>query len=86
MTVERRSTYWFIYLILAAVTALEIWITTLGLNRGVQTPILLALSVVKASLVAAFFMHLRSDSRLYLWVFLLPVIMVVGFGLVMLIR
>jgi cytochrome c oxidase subunit 4 len=86
MAAVRSSAYWLVYLVLAVVTALEIWITTLGLARGLQTPILLALSLLKASLVAAFYMHLRSDSRLYLLTFLLPVVMVVGFGLVMLIR
>jgi caa(3)-type oxidase subunit IV len=86
MTAERGSTYWLVYLVLAVVTGLEIWLTTLGLARGLQVSILLASSLLKASLVAAFYMHLRSDSRLYLLVFLLPVVMVVGFGLVMLIR
>jgi cytochrome c oxidase subunit 4 len=86
MTAQRSSAYWLVYLVLALITALEIWITTLGLAQGLQTPILLALSLLKASLVAAFYMHLRSDSRLYLLVFLLPVLMVVGFGLVTLVR
>jgi len=82
----RRTGYGLVYLVLAAVTALELWITTLGLAGSVRTPIFLALSFLKASLVAAFYMHLRSDSRTYLFVFILPVAMVVVFGLVMLIR
>jgi cytochrome c oxidase subunit 4 len=82
----RRAGYGPVYVVLAAVTALEVWITTLGLADAVRTPIFLALSFLKASLVAAFYMHLRSDSRYYRLVFLFPVGMVMAFGLVMLIR
>ncbi|GAI83800.1 unnamed protein product, partial [marine sediment metagenome] len=38
-------------------------------------------SLAKASLVAAFFMHLRSDAKLYTYIFLLPTIMFVLFAL-----
>ncbi|HLB65182.1 MAG TPA: cytochrome C oxidase subunit IV family protein [Anaerolineales bacterium] len=82
----RRSGYLLIYGILAALTAAEIWIATLSLAAAVRTPVFLTLSFFKASLVAAFFMHLKSDSRYYLLIFLLPVAVVVVFGLVMLIR
>ncbi len=81
-----RSGYGTVYLILAAVTALEVWISTLGLPGSIRVPAFLALSFLKACLVAAFYMHLRSDSRVYLLVFVLPLAMVIVFGLVMLIR
>jgi cytochrome c oxidase subunit IV len=75
-----------VYVILALLTALEIWIATTTLAASVRTPALLASSFLKASLVAAFYMHLRSDSRAYLLIFVLPVAMVLVFALVMLVR
>ncbi len=82
----RRSTYGVVYAVLAAITALEIWIATSGLAATARTPTFLVLSFLKASLVAAFYMHLRSDSVYYRLVFLLPVAMVAVFALVMLVR
>jgi hypothetical protein len=41
----------------------------------------LALSLAKAALVAAFYMHLRRDNRVYTIIFLLPVLLFVTFAL-----
>lgn len=71
-------TYLLVFLGLVLVTAVEIAIASLAVARAVRVPILLLLSLGKASLVAAFFMHLRSDSRLYLVAFITPVILILA--------
>jgi caa(3)-type oxidase subunit IV len=78
----RRSigirTYLLVFLGLALITAIELSLVTFGIARGARAPILILLSLSKASLVAAFFMHLRSDSRLYLYVFVTPVVLILA--------
>ncbi|OGO13540.1 MAG: hypothetical protein A2Y93_17285 [Chloroflexi bacterium RBG_13_68_17] len=81
----RRLTYAIVFLILAALTAIEIALSLLAVDPGLRTPVFLILSLAKASLVAAFFMHLRQDSRLYTFVFIVPVILFVLFAGLMLI-
>ena len=69
--------YGIVFLILAVITAIEISLSSpaLGLSRGIVTTILLVLSLGKASLVAAFFMHLRSDNNFYTYIFILPTLL-----------
>ena len=77
-------TYAVIFVILAILTAVEVALSapSLGIDLGsVTTAVFLLLSAAKASLVAAFFMHLKDDSRLYLFVFLSPVLLLLAFAL-----
>jgi cytochrome c oxidase subunit 4 len=78
---SRVRTYLLVFIALAIITAVEIALTTVSISRQTLTLAFLALSIAKASLVAAFFMHLRSDSRLYTYIFLLPTIMFILFAL-----
>jgi len=59
-----------IALALAIVTAAEVTVYYLSLAKLAMVIILLVMAVVKFSLVAAFFMHLRFDSRLFRRVFI----------------
>lgn len=54
--------YVLIAVILGVVTLIELWVASLTAFRA---PILLVLTVIKASLVALWYMHLKFDSRLY---------------------
>lgn len=54
--------YVLIAVILAVVTLIELWAASLAAYRA---PILLMLTVFKASLVALWYMHLKFDTRLY---------------------
>lgn len=73
-------TYVYVFIALAIITAVELLLSTTSLSRQTLTIIFIALSLSKASLVAAFFMHLRSDSRLYTYIFLLPAAMFILFA------
>lgn len=77
-------TYAVIFIILGVLTAIEVALSapSLGIDLGgVTTAVFLLLSAAKASLVAAFFMHLKDDSRLYLFTFLAPVLLLLAFAL-----
>jgi caa(3)-type oxidase subunit IV len=62
-----------VFVILALFTVIEVGITLLaGIPRSVAVPVLLAISFVKASLVALYYMHLRYDKLIYGIVFIIP--------------
>lgn len=62
--------YWFIAIVLAVITLLEVWITTIGLVPWAVITGLIVMGLTKFALVAAFYMHLRFDHRLYTWMFI----------------
>jgi cytochrome c oxidase subunit 4 len=78
---RRGPSYLAVFLILAVITAVELGVKGLGLPRAATNGLFLALSLAKAALVAAFYMHLRRDHRIYAIVFILPVILFVTFAL-----
>jgi cytochrome c oxidase subunit IV len=61
--------YWVIGAILAVLTAMEVGVYYMELGR-IEVPLLLLLSGAKFALVVMFFMHLKSDSKVFSGVFL----------------
>lgn len=78
---RRGLGYGTVFLLLAVLTGVELGLKNLNLRSDVLAPIFLALSLGKAGLVAAFYMHLRRDNRFYTVIFVLPVLMLVVFAL-----
>ena len=68
------STYKWVALILAAITALEVWIYYLPSIKESKffVPVLLFLSALKFGIVVAFYMHLKYDARLFRFLFTGP--------------
>ena len=62
------------YLFLAIFTLIEVFFTYTAFAKIVLVVVLLALAGTKATIVAAFYMHLRWEKRLLAFVFLGPVI------------
>jgi caa(3)-type oxidase subunit IV len=82
---HRRPNYIFVFLALAAITAIEVFFVSLF--PGVpKAPFLLAMSFIKVALVVLYFMHLKTDNRWYALIFLLPFLLVVPILLVLQIR
>jgi len=73
-----RRTYVLVFVALAVLTVIEVGVTYLPVPRA---PVLVPLALVKAGLVALFYMHLRYDRRVFAFVFLAGLLM--GIGLIL---
>ena len=73
--VATRPNYGLVFLVLAIFTAVEVGVSYLSQN--IKIPVLLLLSGVKATLVLLYFMHLKSDSRLFAMFFVLGLALII---------
>ena len=74
--------YGGVFVVLAVITAIEVWLGTSEIARSVRTGLFLALSLIKAGFVAAYYMHLKRDSRLYSYIFVAPAVLLLVFVLI----
>lgn len=63
-----RRTYFIIFFALMILTAITVWVAFIDLG-SLNTPIAMAIAMIKASLVLLYFMHLRYSTRVT-WVVL----------------
>jgi cytochrome c oxidase subunit 4 len=81
---ERRhpgvSTYLTVAGVLTVITLVEVGVFYVPTFHPVLAPILLTLSALKFSLVVMFYMHLKSDHRLFTMLFSVPLLIAVGVG------
>src|SRR5512140_1002761 len=63
--------------ILTVITAIEVAVFYIPTMKVVLVPVLLTLSALKFTLVAMFYMHLKFDSRLFSWLFVVPMIIAI---------
>ena len=70
--------YVVVGVVLAVVTAVEVWAVYLDALQDVLVPLLLVLSAMKFALVVLFFMHLKFDSRLFTAMFTGGVVLAVS--------
>lgn len=68
----KRSTYALVFGVLVFLTAIEVALTLSAVPRQTLTVLFIVLSLGKASLVGAFYMHLKDDPPIYTYVFVLP--------------
>jgi cytochrome c oxidase subunit IV len=61
-------------LILAVLTAFEVWLSYSDLNHTAMIAMLLSAAVIKFALVAMWFMHLRFDDRRYARFFVMGIV------------
>jgi cytochrome c oxidase subunit IV len=64
-----------IAVLLAIITALEVWMYYINMPEGLLVAFLMVLAVLKFSLVASFFMHLKFDSPMLRRVFVTGIIL-----------
>ncbi len=77
--------FWIVFVLLVVFTAVEVAITFTALNRSLINVVLVVLMIAKFALVAAFYMHLKYDARLYTYIFVLPILMIAAFAYILLI-
>jgi cytochrome c oxidase subunit 4 len=72
----KKPTYNLVFAVLTVLTLLEL--AASGLPGVLAILVLIVLMTAKASLVCAYYMHLKYDPPLYTWVFVVPIIMAVA--------
>ena len=80
----KTSTYLAIAGILAVITVVEVGVFYVPGLKGFLAPMLLSLSAVKFVLVVMFFMHLKSDHKLFTVIFSIPLMIALAVGVALL--
>lgn len=70
--------------VLAIITLVEVGVFYVPAFQAVLAPILIVASACKFALVAMFYMHLKSDHRLFTLIFSLPLLIAIGVAVAML--
>jgi len=70
--------YLGIAIVLTVITAIEVAVFYIPSMHSMMVPILLTLSALKFAMVAMWYMHLKFDSRLFSWLFVVPMIIAAG--------
>jgi cytochrome c oxidase subunit IV len=75
---HKSPNYWLVFIALALFTALmtvtELYRAYIPLSDTAIHTCFIIISLVKATLVAMYYMHLKFDSRIYTTLFLMPVL------------
>ncbi len=79
---RRRPNYLLVLIFLVIFTAVEVAVSYMA-SGGIKVPLLLLLAITKASLVSLYFMHLKFDSRVYAYWFLLGLALIIPLGIVL---
>jgi len=79
--VGAKPAYHLVFIALAVLTAVEVGVSYLA--PQVKVPLLVILSGTKAVLVALYFMHLKSDSRVFAWPLVLGLVVIVPIVLIL---
>lgn len=71
---EHKTNYMAIFWWLAVLTAVELGVIFLPINKGIIAVLLVLLAVTKAAMVALYFMHLRLETRTLGYIALTPLV------------
>jgi caa(3)-type oxidase subunit IV len=77
--------YWTIWGVLLVLTITMIGIEALSLPTGVVILLLASAMMIKATLIAGWFMHLRSETRFIMWCLVLGTLLTAAFLLFLLV-
>ena len=79
-----RKQYWVIFVVLAVLTALEVGVVYVpGISKASLITALILLAVVKAAIVAFYYMHLNHDTVIMKWSIALPLSMPAVYAVVL---
>jgi cytochrome c oxidase subunit 4 len=84
MESAKRPNYLFIFIALAVLTLIETLVSYVQ-QEAIKFPTLVVLSVVKVVLVLLYFMHLKSDSKIYTYLFIGGCVLAIPLILVMMV-
>jgi len=69
MEAQKRPNYFFVFVALAVFTLIETLVSYVQ-QEAIKLPTLIILSVIKVLLVLMYFMHLRTDSKVFSYLFI----------------
>jgi len=69
MEAEKRPNYLYVFIALAVFTLIETLVSYVQ-QEAIKLSTLIVLSVIKVILVLLYFMHLKTDSKLYAYLFI----------------
>jgi cytochrome c oxidase subunit 4 len=78
------GTYVAVAAVLAILTLVEVGVFYIPAFHPILAPALLSLSAAKFSLVVMFYMHLKSDHRLFTMMFSVPLLIAIAVGVALL--
>ncbi|HET6845442.1 MAG TPA: cytochrome C oxidase subunit IV family protein [Anaerolineales bacterium] len=76
-----RPNYFIVFAVLAIFTLVETLVSYVH-QQAIKVPVLIGLAVIKAVLVLLYFMHLRSDARVFSYLFVAGCVLAVPLILV----
>jgi len=84
MESTKRPNYLFVFIALAVFTLIETLVSYIQ-QEAIKFPTLVVLSVIKVVLVLLYFMHLKSDSKIYTYLFVAGCVLAIPLILVMMV-
>lgn len=82
MEAQKRPNYLFVFIALAVFTLIETLVSYVQ-QEAIKVSTLVVLSVVKVVLVLLYFMHLKTDSKVYSYLFITGCILVIPLILIL---
>ena len=76
-TAHKHPNYMMIFWWLAILTAVELGVVFMPLSKVTIAVLLCALALAKAALVAAYFMHLRFETKTLTWIAVTPLVIAI---------
>jgi len=77
MSAAKRSKYLTVFAVLAVFTVVEVAVAFTAIAKSTQVVLLVALALIKASLVALYYMHLRSEGPVLKVIAAFPLVLVI---------
>ena len=77
MSTAKRSKYLTVFAALAVFTVVEVAVAFTAISKSTQVVLLVALALIKASLVALYYMHLRSEGPVLKVIATFPLLLVI---------
>jgi len=77
MSAAKRSKYLTVFAVLAVFTVVEVAVAFTAIAKSTQVVLLVALALIKASLVAMYYMHLRSEGPVLKVIAAFPLVLVI---------
>lgn len=83
---HRHPNYFGVFIALVIITLIEVLISYLPALGVIQVPLLVALSLFKAMLVIAYYMHLKFDTPWYRLIVGFPLVFAIGLAITFLLE